>query len=116
MQDRDDALLLDMLAAARRVKAFTRGVDRIRSLKDEMLQSAVAYQFQIVGEAASRVSPGGQAMHPAIPWREIIGLRNRIVHGYLSVESNQIWCIVETHVEPLIAVLSGLVPPEDDSN
>lgn len=79
---RDDALLLDMLLAARRVREFTTGRTADDFAAERMLQSATQYELQIIGEAAGRISAGYQVEHSEIPWRKIIAFRHRLVHDY----------------------------------
>ena len=57
---------------------------------------------EIVGEAASRLSPEDQARYPSIPWREIIGMRNRLVHGYDAIDLNVLWDTIRIDLPPLI--------------
>ncbi len=112
MQNRDDAWLLDMLLAARKARGFATGIGRARFLSDEVLQNAVMRQIQIVGEAANRVSDSTRIANPAIPWHEIIGMRNRLVHDYVNINAALVWDVVQTDLDPLIEKLGGLVPPE----
>jgi len=60
-----------------------------------------------VGEAAAGVSPAAQAGRPAIPWSEIIGLRNRLIHGYDSVDLDIVWNIVERDLPALVRELAA---------
>jgi uncharacterized protein with HEPN domain len=76
---RDDACVLDMLIAARKIRAFTEGVTRDRFLWDELMQHGIMRLIEILGEAARHVSDSFKANHPEIPWRQIIGMRNRMV-------------------------------------
>jgi len=64
---------------------------------------------EIVGEAAAGVSPDGQAEYPSIPWRQIIGMRNRLVHGYESVDLDVLWDTIEDDLPPLIAELERIL-------
>lgn len=110
---RDDAYVLDMLLAARKVLEFTRGVDWPRFERDELVQNAAMRQIQIIGEAASRVSPGYRNEHPEVPWRDIVGMRNRLVHEYFRILPGLVWEVVEKHIPELVRLLEPLVPPED---
>ena len=112
---RDDALLLDMLLAARKVREFTAGRTADDFAADRILQSATQYELQIIGEAAGKISEQYQAEHPEIPWRKIIAFRHRLVHDYLRIELPKVWVIVEQHIPPLIAALEALVPPDSPS-
>jgi uncharacterized protein with HEPN domain len=50
---------------------------------------------------------------PDIPWREIIGLRHRLIHGYAEVQLDRVWAIVQNDLAPLIAALEPLIPPDE---
>jgi len=113
MQSRDAGWFLQMLLASRKVRQFTAGVDRRAFDTDEVLQNAITHLVQIVGEAATRVSEAGRVAHPEIPWQDIIGMRNRLVHDYLNIDLDYVWEIVESDVDTLISSLEGIVPSDD---
>lgn len=110
-EDRDPAYLWDMLDAARRIKEFTAGLSLDRYLQQEVLQSAVERQLEILGEAARRVSDPFKQAHPEIPWQPIIAQRNVLAHEYGEISHISIWKVVTTHVPSLIALLEPLIPP-----
>jgi uncharacterized protein with HEPN domain len=64
---RDDACLLDMLIAARKIRAFTEGVTLDRFLRDELMQHAIMRLIEILGEAARHISEDFRANHPEVP-------------------------------------------------
>lgn len=109
---RDEALLLDMLLAARRIRKYTQGVNAERFYHHEIMQDAVMRQIQIIGEAARKVSLEFQVAHPEIPWSKIIGMRNRLVHEYFRIIPEKVWQVVESDIPKLSDVLEPLVPPE----
>lgn len=109
---RDDAYLLDMLLAARKVMKYAQGVDFERFDQDEVLQDAIMRRIQIIGEAARKVSAEFKDQHPEIPWYEISGMRNRLVHEYFKVITEKVWEAVVKDIPNLIDELEPLVPPE----
>jgi len=111
---RDDACVLDMLIAARKIRAFTDGVTQDRFLRDELMQHGIMRLIEILGEAARHLSEGFKANHPEIPWRQIIGMRNRMVHEYFRVIPAKVWEVVEKEIPSLIALMEPLVPPATD--
>ncbi|MEX2217013.1 MAG: HepT-like ribonuclease domain-containing protein [Phycisphaeraceae bacterium] len=113
MQD-DDALLLDMLIAAERVRRFASGYTLESFTQDEVLQSAARYQLQIIGEAAWRISDERKAKCETIPWPQIVGFRHRLVHDYARIELPKVWGVIESHIDALIKELRKVVPPEAD--
>jgi uncharacterized protein with HEPN domain len=110
---RDDAYVLDMLLAARKVLRFTAGIDWERFERDELVQNAVMRQIQIIGEAARKVSLQYKSDHPEVPWKAITGMRNRLVHEYFRILPDRVWEVVEKHIPVLAQLLEPLVPPED---
>jgi uncharacterized protein with HEPN domain len=109
---RDEAYLLDMLLAARKVRTFTVGVDEERFRADEVLQHAILRLIQIVGEAARKVSPEFKQSHLEIPWQEIVGMRHMLVHEYFRIIPEKIWDVVERDLSNLISMIEPLVPPD----
>lgn len=109
---RDDAYLIDILTAARKACSFVEGVTREDFAQDALRQHAIARLLTIIGEAASKVSGPLKAAQPAVPWPEMIGMRNRIVHDYLRVNWAIVWDTVRNDLPALITALEPLVPPE----
>lgn len=110
---RDEAYLLDMLIAARKAISFAAHYTADSFRSDELVQNAVVRVLQVLGEAAQRVSPAFKANHPEIPWVEMAGLRNRLVHDYLNIDFVIIWDVVHGDLPNLISHIGPLVPPED---
>jgi len=112
---KDDSLFFGhMLDMARKVQAKTQGIDRATYDADENLRLALAHLIQVIGEAARRVSPEGRQAHPEIPWREVTGIRHRIVHDYMDINEDVIWEVVMHDLPPLIALLARFVSEEPD--
>ena len=108
----DDARLLDMLLAAREAMAFVDGLTFPEFQRNRMAQLAILKTIEIVGEAASRISTETTKAHPAVPWSEIIGMRNRLVHGYFNINLERVWKTARQDIPWLISQLEPLVPPE----
>lgn len=109
---RDDALLLDMLVAARKIVRFLQGLTERDFQTNELVQSAVIRELQVIGEAARLISPETQARHSDIDWHAIIGMRHRLVHEYFDIRLDVVWETAAEHIPPLVAVLERIVPPE----
>jgi uncharacterized protein with HEPN domain len=107
--------LLDMLIAARHVRDYIRTKTSADFESDTLLQDAVTYQVQTIGEAASHVPAEYREAHPEIPWGEIVGMRHRIVHDYRRVDLGRVWSVAINSVPQLIAVLESLVPPPPEA-
>jgi uncharacterized protein with HEPN domain len=82
---------------------------------NRMLQLSLVRLVEIVGEAANRVSASLRQQHPQIPWQQIAGMRNRLIHGYDFVDYEILWRTVEEDLPALVAALEPLVrlPSED---
>jgi uncharacterized protein with HEPN domain len=109
---RDDAYLLDILLAARKIVRFSQGYNAAKFAADEVLQHAIMRLIQIIGEAARKISPAYKEDHPQIPWAQIVGMRHRLVHEYFRVETDIVWEVVESDIPALIPLIEPLVPPE----
>ncbi|MYD13558.1 MAG: DUF86 domain-containing protein [Gemmatimonadetes bacterium] len=112
MPREDSAFLLDMLLAARDALSFTEGMSFDEFARDRRTQLSVLKSVEIVGEAAAHVSEDTRTVHPAIPWREIVGMRNHLVHAYFDVDLPLVWDTVLNDLPDLITRLEPLVPPE----
>ena len=110
----DDALLLDMLIAARDAVAFAGGVSWEEFRGNRMMRAAVQYAIQTIGEAANSVSAATRAAHPEIAWPRIVGMRHRLVHGYRDVDLQIVWDVVQDYLPALIDTLEPLIPPPED--
>jgi uncharacterized protein with HEPN domain len=106
---RDPAYLGHMLEAIGRIRRYVGRKRRAAFLGSALLQDAVIRNIEIVGEAAARVSPEFAARNPGISWREIVGMRHRLIHGYLKVNLVTVWEVVERDLPALEHALRALV-------
>ncbi len=106
---RDEAYLLGMLLAARDARAFVAGLDEVAFKASRLHQNAVIRSLEIIGEAAGKVSPATQAARPENPWREITGMRHRLIDGYAEVRLDLVWMVAQERLGPLIAALEPLI-------
>lgn len=111
MPKKSDALYVeDMLTYARRAADRVRGLSRDDFESTVEHQETVAYNLMIVGEAASKLSDETRAKYPSIPWNEIKGMRNQIVHGYAETERDTLWETATEDISVLIAALERPAP------
>ena len=103
-----------MLEMSQKAIDLTEGLDRYEYDQDETLRLALTHLVQVIGEAAQRVSPEFRLQHPDIPWKEIIGMRHRIVHDYLNVDEDVIWEVVQQDLPLLVDELAKIVPHEQE--
>lgn len=99
MKERDKLYLGHVLDAIEAILRYTRG-GRTAFLVDDMVQSAVIRQLEIVGEAVKQLSEEVTLSEPAVPWKQIAGARDRLIHGYFRVDLQAVWVIVERDLRP----------------
>jgi len=109
MQVSDAVRLRHMLDAAREAVAFATGRSRDDLARDRVLTLALLKCIEIVGEAASKISPELRSLHPEIPWADIVGMRNRLVHVYFDVDPDRLYDTITGDLPSLIATLEGVL-------
>jgi uncharacterized protein with HEPN domain len=109
MNIEDKASLYDALSAAKKVARFVQDVDWAGFYSNDEKCSAVYGQLTILGEACTRLSAEVRAQYPDLPWRQIIGMRNRIIHGYDEVNWQIVWEVATDHIPPLIQHLTVIL-------
>ena len=109
MSRHDDAInLRQMLDHARETVDLVTDLSRSELDTDRLLSLALVQLLQIVGEAAGRVSQLRRQRHPEIPWNQIIALRNRLIHGYDTIDYEILWQIITTDLPDLVSALENL--------
>jgi uncharacterized protein with HEPN domain len=89
---------------------FVTGRDRADLETDLMLALALTRALQIVGEAAAKVTPEFRQAHPQLPWAQLVGMRNRLVHSYVSVNHDIMWNAVTKEMPALLKEVRRLLP------
>jgi uncharacterized protein with HEPN domain len=110
-----DAVYLESMSEAMaRIRRYVGRKGRAAFLADPLLQDALIRNLEVIGEAASRVSRELAARHPGIPWRDIAGMRHRLIHGYLKVNLDVVWQAIARDLprlrQQLDELLSGKKP------
>jgi len=107
---RDDDILIDIANAARHVIEFQQGYEKADFMQDIKTRSAILHQLIIIGEAAKRLSTEFCAQHPEIPWVQVVGMRNYLIHVYHRVDLDQVWDTATQDVPDLLAKIEPLLP------
>jgi uncharacterized protein with HEPN domain len=105
----------DMLVYARKAERLSRGRTRADLERDELFALGMVRAVEVIGEAASRVSEHTRSNYPQVPWPQIAGMRNRLVHGYDKVDLEVLWKTLTKELGPLIMELEKIVPPEQQA-
>jgi uncharacterized protein with HEPN domain len=103
--DKQPGLLRDILDSAKAIQKYMVGVTHEQFLADTEKQDAVLRRLEIIGEAASRLSPETQALFPNLPFRAMRGMRNIIAHDYGDVDLEQVWTTATTDLDNLVVTL-----------
>jgi uncharacterized protein with HEPN domain len=109
---RDQAYLLDMLTAARDARDFAVGLTREGYVASRLAQYTVSHALQIIGEPAARVSDDTRNSALDVPWTQLIGLRNRLVHDYGRIDRDILWDTLKVDIPSLIDQVERLVPSD----
>lgn len=109
MSKRDTQLLIeDILEAANKILHYTKDFSFDDFIADAKTVDAVARNFEIIGEAASRLPEEFKLNHPEINWTRITGLRNRIIHEYFGIDYSLVWKIKIDYIPQLISALEKI--------
>ena len=108
----DRVRLRHMVEAAEAAVQFLAGRQRIDLEEDRMLLFALVRAIEVLGEAASQISAETRATHTDMPWRAIIGMRNRLMHAYFEIKTEIVWQTVPQEIPALLSQLRVLAPDE----
>lgn len=99
MRDRDDTVYLKhILDAIARIEEYTRGIDGEEFSKGTLIQDGVIRQIEIIGEAAKNISSGLKEKYSNVPWKDISGMRDKLIHVYFGVDIDAVWTTVENDI------------------
>ena len=98
-----------MLDAARQAIAFAQHETRDGLEKNQMLVLSLVRLIEIIGEAASQVTPSTRREYPQIPWPLIVAMRNRLIHAYFDVDIDRVWETIKDDLPPLISALEQVI-------
>jgi uncharacterized protein with HEPN domain len=101
----------DMMTCAQKILAYTSGLDQARFVTSGMNYDATVRNLELIGEAATHIPDEVRAMYPNIPWRQVIATRNRLIHGYLGIDSDVLWDIIQADMPALVQDLQSTTAP-----
>ena len=101
-----------MLDHAREAVAMVRGRFRDDLDRDRQLNLALVRLVEVIGEAAARVPEEFRRRYPQVPWRQTVGLRNRLIHGYDVIDFDILWAVLQRDLPALIETLEAIVKEE----
>lgn len=110
MSKHDLCVILNQIQShAAEIEEITRGKQRADMDTDRLLNLALTRLLEIIGEAANRVPQDFRDLHPEIPWMQMIGARNRLIHGYEAIDFDILWNIAKNDIPALIQSLDKIL-------
>jgi len=101
--------LIDMLESIKKIENYISKISYEEFLQDEKTKDAVVRNLEIIGEAANQIPKEIQETYKEIPWPQIIGLRNRLIHGYFVVDYAIVWDIIKDELPDLRVQLEKIL-------
>lgn len=112
MSKDDSVRLRHMMDAAKEAVELAAGKSRCDIENERTLNLSLVRLIEIIGEAANRVSSACRAKYPDIPWLQIVGMRNRFIHGYDDIDFDILCQTISEDLPSLITELEKIIPPE----
>jgi uncharacterized protein with HEPN domain len=107
----DRSHLLDILASAEFITRALADLTFEQFRANDEKQFAIEHQFMIMGEAVKRLSPEFRTQHPNVPWQEMAGMRDILIHSYDDVDLRIVWDAAKEHLPPLVENLRQITQP-----
>jgi uncharacterized protein with HEPN domain len=112
--NRDLESLIDIDYYGRNIISFVLGMTQVEFAEDSKTISAVMYAIAIMGEATKRLSNEFREQHSQLPWRELAGLRDRLVHDYRNIDLDILWDVVSVEIPAFLVSLDPLLPKQGE--
>ena len=98
----------DMIGFAEKVIAYTDGLDQAGFVTSGLNYDATLRNLELLGEAATHIPDAVRTANSQIPWRLVIATRNRLIHGYLGIDTDTLWSIIRSDIPTLLPHLHTL--------
>jgi uncharacterized protein with HEPN domain len=106
---RDRESLIDIVNAGKRILRYANGISKLELSKNDEKLSAILYQLMIIGEATKRISQEFRQQNIEIPWREMAGMRDIIVHEYDQIDLDVLWDVIDHKITELLQLIEPLI-------
>jgi uncharacterized protein with HEPN domain len=108
MKPEDRIRIQHMIEAANEALSFTNNISEKDFSQNRMIILSVIKEIEIIGEAASKISEEIKLKYPDVPWKDIIRMRNRLIHGYFEVNIELVWNTVKNNLPQLLSLLQKI--------
>ncbi len=99
---KDDAVYLNHIRdAIANIEKYTEGIEYVKFEKEQLIQDGVIRQLEIIGEATKKLSKTLKEKHQNIPWKDIAGMRDKLIHDYFGVDLKSVWKTIQEDIPPL---------------
>ncbi|MBC8160278.1 MAG: DUF86 domain-containing protein [Roseiflexaceae bacterium] len=103
----------DMISFAEKVLDYTAGFNQATFVASALHYDATLRNLELIGEAATHIPDGARAAYTYIPWRRIVATRNRLIHGYLGIDDDTLWSVIQDDIPALLPQLRTLIATLD---
>jgi uncharacterized protein with HEPN domain len=109
---RDQDYLSDIFEAMDRILSYTSDLDYDRFMEDKKTQDAVLRNLQVMGEATKKLSQRLREVYPGTPWRQIAGMRDKVVHEYFGINYDIVWAVVSRDIPDVFPQIEAILTQE----
>jgi len=106
----------DIQDAIEKIKDFTAGLDFENFAKDYKTTFAVIRALEIIGESAKKVPKSVRSRYPDVPWQDMAGMRDKLIHDYFGVDLRVVWKTLEIDLPPLMSILDQIILKESEKS
>lgn len=103
----------DIWESIEKIEEYIKGVSEEQFSRNSQLQDSVLHRIQIIGEIAKRIPAAYKKLYPSVPWRDVAGMRDMIVHGYDGVDLSIVWDVVQRYIPKLKPSIKKMLSEKD---
>jgi uncharacterized protein with HEPN domain len=106
---RDPDYVSDILEAMQRIIAYMDGLSYEQFMEDRRTQDAVVRNIEVIGEAVKRLSAPLKKQHPAMPWKDMASMRDKVIHHYFGINYDVVWTVASKEIPKLLPRIGSLL-------
>lgn len=100
--------LCDLIEACQDILSFTKEMSYDRFIKDKKTINAVVRSLEVIGEASKNMPISFRENHPNIPWRQMAGMRDKLIHEYFGIDKEMVWQVINLHIPKILPLLKKI--------